>query len=375
MRIFIATGIFHPEPGGPATYLYRVLPELVARGHEVHVLTFGEEPEGDPPDRPYPYPVTRISRRAPAPMRYARYARAARALEAWAEVTYAHSLFLPLAGGRPRAVKVVGDPAWERSVNRGWVSAREDIDAFQGRRYGPLVDALKWLRASRARRAARLIVPSKYLARMVQGWGAPADRVRVIYNALTPPPALPDPAAARAQLGLPGGPLLLTAARLTAWKGMDMLIEAANALEGARLIVAGDGPELPALRAVAGQCTTFLGNVPRERLALYMRAVDYVVLYSGYEGLSHTLLEALQIGTPVIASDKGGNPEVVQHEVNGLLVPWRDPPALAVALRRALQEPGLRARLAAQAGVGLERFSWERLVEQTLAVLDETARR
>ncbi|MCZ7545293.1 MAG: glycosyltransferase family 4 protein [Anaerolineae bacterium] len=375
MRIFIATGIFHPEPGGPATYLYRLLPELVARGHEVRVLTFGEESEGDPPDRPYPYPVTRISRRAPAPVRYARYARAARALEAWAEVTYAHSLFLPLAGSRPRAVKVVGDPAWERSVSRGWVSAREDIDAFQGRRYGPLVDALKWLRASHARRAARLVVPSQYLARMVHGWGAPADRVRVIYNALTPPPALPDPAAARAQLGLPGGPLLLTAARLTAWKGVDMLIEAANALEGARLIVAGDGPELPALRAIAGQCTTFLGNVPRERLALYMRAADYVVLYSGYEGLSHTLLEALQIGTPVIASDKGGNPEVVQHEVNGLLVPWRDPPALAATLRRALNEPGLRARLAAQAIVGLERFSWERLVEQTLAVLDETARR
>lgn len=366
MRIFVATGIFHPEAGGPATYLYRLLPELVARGHAVRVLTFGEEAPGEA----YPYPVTRISQRAPLPIRYARYARAAAALDAWGEVTFVHSLLLPLVGARPRVVKVVGDPAWERSVNRGWISPREDIDEFQGKRYGPQVMALKWLRAARARRAAQVIVPSQYLARMARGWGAPAARVSVIYNALEPPRDLPDLATARAQLSLPEGPALLTAARLTAWKGIDALIEAVNGLEGVRLLVAGDGPQMAALRAMAGERVTFLGHVPRERLVLAMRAADYTVLYSGYEGLSHTLLESLQAGTPVIASDKGGNPEIVQHGVNGLLVPWGDRMALADTLRRAVGEPGLRARLAAGCAVGLERFSWTRLVEQTIAVLE-----
>jgi glycosyltransferase involved in cell wall biosynthesis len=56
-------------------------------------------------------------------------------------------------------------------------------------------------------------------------------------------------------------------------------------------------------------------------MALYFRSADYTVLYSGYEGLSHTLLESLLAGTPVIASNKGGNPEVVRHGENGLLVP------------------------------------------------------
>jgi glycosyltransferase involved in cell wall biosynthesis len=369
MHIFVATGIFHPEAGGPATYLYRLLPELVERGQQVRVLTFGEATPADA--QAYPCPVRRISRQALLPVRYARYARAAWALETWSDVVFAHSVSLPLRGRRPCVLKVVGDPAWERAVNRGWVGPREDVDVFQTRRYGLLVGWLKRMRARQVRRVARVIVPSQYLARMVIGWGARPEHVRVIYNALAPSPALPDQATARAQLGLSAGPLLLTAARLVPWKGVDFLIEAMTGLEGTRLLVAGDGPELAALRAIAGEGVTFLGRVPGEQLALYMRAADYTVLYSGYEGLSHTLLESLLAGTPVVASSKGGNPEVVQHEVNGLLVPWGAPEALARTLRRALGEPGLRTRLAAGCAVGLERFSWEGMVRQTLAVLDE----
>ena len=85
----------------------------------------------------------------------------------------------------------------------------------------------------------------------------------------------------------------------------------------------------------------FLGNISRERMAVYMKAADYLALYSGYEGLSHTLLESLRAGTPVIASDKGGNPEVVQHGINGLLVPYVDVEALTAAITEALR-PGVR---------------------------------
>ncbi len=74
-----------------------------------------------------------------------------------------------------------------------------------------------------------------------------------------------------------------------------------------------------------------------------MKAADYVALYSGYEGLSHTLLESLRAGTPVIASDKGGNPEVVQHGINGLLVPYVDVEALTAAIARSAASR--RARL------------------------------
>ena len=375
MRLFVASGIFHPEPGGPATYLFRLLPELQARGHEVRLLTFGDAPvEG------YPYPVRRIPRRF-LPLRFADYARAARPLAQWSDLIFANSLGLPLVGlpPRPRVLKVVGDLAWERAVNRGWIPPTEDIDAFQTRRYAWQVMLLKRQRSREVRRADALIVPSEYLRWMVIGWGAPPERVTVIFNALAPDAAAStrSPDDARSELGLPPGPLLLTVARLTAWKGVDSLLRALARVPDVRLLIAGDGPEEARLRALAGSLrlgerAQFLGRVDRARLATYFRAADYTALYSGYEGLPHVLLESLLSGTPVIASDKGGNPEVVRHGENGLLVPYPDEDALVAALETAFSSD-TRARLAAGTGAGLERFRWPALVEQTAALLERIA--
>lgn len=375
MRLFVASGIFHPEPGGPATYLFRLLPELQARGHEVRLLTFGDAPvEG------YPYPVRRIPRRF-LPLRFADYARAARPLAQWSDLIFANSLGLPLVGlpPRPRVLKVVGDLAWERAVNRGWIPPTEDIDAFQTRRYAWQVMLLKRQRSREVRRADAIIVPSEYLRWMVIGWGAPPERVTVIFNALAPDAAAStrSPDDARSELGLPPGPLLLTVARLTAWKGVDSLLRALARVPDVRLLIAGDGPEEARLRALAGSLrlgerAQFLGRVDRARLATYFRAADYTALYSGYEGLPHVLLESLLSGTPVIASDKGGNPEVVRHGENGLLVPYPDEDALVAALETAFSGD-TRVRLAAGTGAGLERFRWPALVEQTAALLERIA--
>ncbi len=132
------------------------------------------------------------------------------------------------------------------------------------------------------------------------------------------------------------------------WKGIDHLIRAIRAVPDVRLLIAGEGPDAARLRALveSEQVTdriTFLGRVARERLGLYFRAADYTVLYSGYEGLSHTLLESLLAGTPVIASDKGGNPEVVRHNENGLLVPYIDQEALTETIRTAFSGDTTRA--------------------------------
>jgi glycosyltransferase involved in cell wall biosynthesis len=227
----------------------------------------------------------------------------------------------------------------------------------------------------------RVIVPSQYLRQMVIGWGARPERVQVIYNALDEAPAAAalTRAEARAQLGWQqDGRYLLTAARLTAWKGVDHLIDALAQTPGVRLVVAGDGPELDALKARAvdrqvAERVAFLGKVPHERMSVLMRAADYLTLYSGYEGLSHTLLEALYAGTPVIASARGGNPEVVQDGVNGLLVAHPDLGALVGALRRAFQGD-MQTRLASGTAAGLDRFDWARLVDQTEAALVEAWR-
>lgn len=376
-RLFIASGIYLPESGGPATYLSELLPILHGRGWDIRVLTFADRSV----DTHDPYPVTRILRTS-LPVRMARYAAAARPLLDWANLTYLHTLGLPLIGSRraPRIVKIVGDLAWERAIRKGWIAPTTDVDAFQTGWYPWLAERDKRARAREAAAMDGVIVPSAYLKRMVVGWGVEPDRVQVIYNALPPADHAADlpatQAAARAQLNLPpDAPIVLTVGRILPWKGVDHLIAAlARArVPDLRLIAAGDGDLIPALQAQADALglsdrVTFLGRVGRDRMPAYMRAADYVALYSGYEGLSHTLLESLRVGTPVIASDKGGNPEVVTHGVNGLLVPYVSVDALTAALEDAFQ-PGRRADLAAQADHGMERFSFAHLIDATEAAL------
>ncbi len=367
-ELFVATGIFHPEPGGPATYLREILPALQARDWSPSVLTYGEAHR-----ETYPYPVTRVPRRA-LPLRLWQYRRQAKSLAARADLIYAHTVDLPVPWGHtPRVIKIVGDQAWERCIRRGWIPPTTDVDAFQQGDFGFLARQQRGARSRQVRAFTGVIVPSDYLKRMVHGWGVPEQRIHVIYNAIPPTPeTLPDSQqAARARLGWDDAPTILTAARLHPWKGVDHLLSALRTVPEVRLLVAGDGPERSRLAALGEQLggrVTFLGQVSRERLALMMRAADYFALYSGYEGLPHSLLEALRVGTPVIASEKGGNPEVVQHGVNGLLVPYVDVQALSGVLREAFA-PGKRDALAANSAIGMERFAFPRMVAETDRVL------
>ena len=368
-RLLVASGIAPPEAGGPSTWLQDLLPALQARGWELEVISFGDTAEGDPA-----WPLQRIPRRV-LPLRLAHYAASAWPRLRRADLVLLTTLGLPLpGGGPPRVYRIAGDQAWERSIRRGWIAPDEDIEGFQRQRHGRLAELQKAIRSRELQRAKRVIVPGDWLRRLVTGWGVAPTQIQVIPNA--PPPGAelaPDQAAARRRLGLDDRPLLLTAARLVPWKGVDRLLTALAQVPHFQLIIAGDGPQRAALERQVEQLkleprVRFMGQLARQQLALYMQAADWFVLYSGYEGLSHSLLESLRAGTPVIASDRCGNPEVISHERNGLLVPWPDEAALVGALHQALQ-PDLRATLARNASDGLERFSFERMVSQTDALL------
>lgn len=370
-NLFVASGIFHPESGGPATYLQEMLPALQGRGWDLRVLSYGDSELSD-----YPYSVARVARQI-YPLRWARYGLLARRQRGWADLIYLQSTDLPL-GGRgetPRVIKIVGDPAWERCIRRGWIESDLDVDRFQTIKGDWRV---RWQRDSRSRQAAAMdavIVPSHYLKRMVVGWGVDAAKVHVIYNALRPLPALAESRAEiRAEWGWDERPTLLTVARLHPWKGIDYLIDALADLPELRLVVVGGGPDLGRLQGLArdlGERVRFMGALPRRDVLRLMAAADALVLYSGYEGLSHTILEGLQLGRPVLASDRGGNAELVRHGVNGLLIPYVDRAALRQGLRQLLDR---RDELAANARVGLERFAFSTMVEQTDTLLKSLLR-
>jgi D-inositol-3-phosphate glycosyltransferase len=169
-----------------------------------------------------------------------------------------------------------------------------------------------------------------------------------------------DAEAARAALGLPGGPLLLYVGRIAPIKGLETLLDALGCLRGAghpvRLVVVGgetderrDGHESELRRKAAhqglGAAVTFVGAQPQERLRDYYVAADATVLPSYYESFGMVALEAMACGSAVIASRVGGLQTTVRDGLTGLLVSEGDACALAATIGRVLGDTTLRWRL------------------------------
>ena len=188
-----------------------------------------------------------------------------------------------------------------------------------------------------ARRVDRYIaVSADVAARLRDAFGLGPAKIEVVRNGVEPP-TITGAGASRT---------VLAVARLVHQKGIDVLIRAAAQVD-ATVLVAGDGPERPALETAAPDSVRFLGH--RTDVPALLADADVFVLPSRYEGTSLALLEAMGAGKAVVASAIGGNDELVRDEVDGLLVPADDPDALAAALRRLLDDPQLRERLGAAA--------------------------
>jgi glycosyltransferase involved in cell wall biosynthesis len=163
-----------------------------------------------------------------------------------------------------------------------------------------------------------------------------------------------DRQAKRRELGLPADALVLgIGVRLSDQKGIAYLLQAMPEIVArvprAVLVVAGEGPlehdlKAQAERLALGSHVTFVG--PRLDVPELLKVFDLYVLPSLWEGLPMVLLEAMAAGCPVVATSVGGVPSAIESGVNGLLVPPRDPAALARALVRVLQDETLRRRFA-----------------------------
>jgi len=173
----------------------------------------------------------------------------------------------------------------------------------------------------------------------------------------------------------PGAPLVATVGHCADHKGQRFLVAAAPAVLArfpeARILIVGEGELLPTLREQA-RALGVEGRVLfpgfRTDVAALLRALDAFVFPSHLEGLGTSVLDALAVGLPVVATTAGGIPEMITDGVHGRLVPPRDPAALAAAMIELLQSPE-RARALGQAGrarVQAE-FTADRMVEKTLA--------
>jgi len=228
-----------------------------------------------------------------------------------------------------------------------------------------------------ARRAAGSIGVCAALMEVLRTWGHDAERLHVLRNGVDLERFRPlPPAQMRAELGLAGEPLLLSVGHLIERKGHHIAIEAlaelAKQRPGARLIVIGEGDERAALTALAARLgvadkVRLTGALPNTELLKWYSAADMLLLCSSREGWANVLLEAMACGTPVVATDIWGTPEVVAKPEAGRLVPRRDGPAFASAVADLLQVGVDREATRRYA----EGFSWQATTDGQLALFRE----
>lgn len=235
-----------------------------------------------------------------------------------------------------------------------------------GKRWHTRIDA--WC----ARHAEHVIAVSEATRRaMTAIERVPEDKITVIYNGMEPlrEPHPEDVGRVRRELGLSGRNVCLMLARLHEEKGHRFLLDAIPELQArigpTVILFAGDGPDREALHAevrARGLADTvrFLGR--RDDVAELISVSSVVVLPSLAESFGFVVLEAMSLGTPVVAAATGGIPELITDGVNGLLVPQSDSRSLADAISRVIENPALAKTLIERGRSRVADFSFERMM-------------
>lgn len=321
MQLVIATGIYPPEIGGPATFVPVLARFLVQEGHTVTVVTYGDAQTMQGEE----WKVVVVPRGQSVFWRYVRYA-----WRVYVCAIYADGVFLQgavseglpgtigaILASRPRVLRVPGDYAWEQYQQQPGLVQPERLESFVTHVHSGRIRILEWIERWVARRAARVVVPSQYLKSIVRAWGIPDKKIQVVYNDVSPLLPVQTPRQVlRARYGIPeNAQVLFSIARAVPWKGIDFLLSLLPALSSMHvLVVAGDGPLLESWKARVQEeglssRVIFVGRWPHEALADWFQAADAFVLASAYEGFPHVAVEAAMQGLHSFLSDAGGNPE------------------------------------------------------------------
>ncbi len=379
MKILIATGIFPPDIGGPATYSKLLADELPKHNIQVEILSFG------------------LVRNLPKIIRHFVYFWKVLTAGLRVDIIFAQD---PVSVGLPSflaakiirkkfILKIVGDYAWEQGMQRFGV--KDLLDDFLNKKYGWKVETLRKIQKFVANNADKIIVPSEYLKKVVLKWGITPDKIYVIYNAFEAPQITISGEEARKKLNL-SGTILISAGRLVPWKGFTALIEIMpeilEQIPDAKLIIIGDGPEFKNLKSLpadathqalqAGQISNlkingnvFLtGQLSHEDLLIYLKAGDIFVLNTAYEGFSHHILEAMAIGIPVITTNRGGNSEIIDNGKNGILIDYNNKDELKKAIIDLYNSLVLKMKLTQNAKNKVMEFGKEKMIKETLHQLN-----
>ncbi len=350
MKILIATGVYAPDIGGPATYSKLLKDELPKHGIDVQVLSFGQV------------------RHLPKIVRHFIYFLKVLKLGKRVDIIFtqdAVSVGVPsmLAArllNKKFVVRLPGDYAWEQATQRYGVT--DFIEEFQDRQYAIQVNFLKWVQRKIVKSADKVIVPSDYFKKIVISWGLSAKKVVRIYNGIE------IKTKEKIPTDVPDCNIIFSAGRLMALKGFSCLITLLSKLPDWHLVIAGEGPELQKLQKLAKEKSvfnriTFLGRISREEVLGWYKMADVFVLNSAFESFSFQVVEAMHSRIPVITTNAGALPELIDNGVHGLTVAPDDNVAILKGIQSVKEDTTKWKDMTEAATKKAETFSVDKTVE------------
>ena len=364
INILIATGIFPPDIGGPATYSKLLLQELPKRNFNVSLLSFSH-----------------FRDKCPKVISHFLYFLNILKLGRKTEIIYVQdpvSVGLPVALAniflrKKMILKVVGDYAWEQGCQRFGVEDFLDSFSLKYKEYCLSVKILKKIQLFSARRAKNIIVPSNYLKKIVSNWGVNPDKIKVIYNAFDGINCDFGKEELRRDLNLDfEDKIIISSGRLVPWKGFNVLIKAFknfnNKESKSKLLIAGEGGERENLLNLIKDLNLedrviLLGRLERGLLMKYLKASDLFVLNTSYEGFSHQLLEVMALGLPLLTTRVGGNVELVSNRENGLFFDFNDQNKMSELMLEVFSDSVLRYKLSENSKKRIEDFTEYKMLD------------
>ena len=321
MKILITVGIYPPDIGGPASFVPKIANLLSQNNYEVTVICLSDSNLQDNET----YKVKRILRNQNLLIRWLKTIISIILNGRNAECIFVNGLpmesYIANIFLRKKIVrKIVGDWAWERGRNKGLIE--DSFDEFQLNSHNLHLEIAKFSRGWTATKADIVITPSRHLSNVVKNWGVKADRLKVIYNGTR----ITNNEFSKSNSNIIK---LITVGRLAPWKNVNTIIEAVHLLKNQdlkiNLIIVGSGPEDLDLKKQVNNLNLtneviFTGQKKYSDLKEYYKSADIYIQASGYEGLPHVLLEAINFDLAIISTPIGGTNEILQDGKNGFIL-------------------------------------------------------
>ena len=320
MNILITAGIFPPDIGGPASFVPKISNFLIENGHNVKIICLAEVENNHTEDN---LDVIRIKRSNSLPIRWIKTIYQIVKNGKKSDLIFVNGLGIEttianLLLKKQLIRKIVGDPVWERAYNQN--KTTESFDEFQNNKHSFLIEVQKLLRNWSINSAEIVITPSDHLKSFVSGLGF-SNKILKINNGV-------DITDIKKTNIHKADVNLLIISRLVVQKNINIVIEAIGLLDdrNLKLSIIGEGGEFSKLESLIHDLNLqnrvqLLGKIDNNRISQFLLTADIFIQASDYEGLPHSVLEAINYEVPILSTEVGGCKDLLNDGERGFIIP------------------------------------------------------